>query len=134
MPYLDSTTFTYFKSWRTISATGNVSDSEFTMLVEEFSAEVNRFHDVETDICSISDSTTESFLHAKYIADLVEETLVYKEMAQNIAPQDRVGSRAPSLFDADHIAVQTALVREKREEKARAYNYSLTTGHIRSWY
>jgi hypothetical protein len=54
-------------------------------------------------------------------------------MAQNIAPQNRVGTRAPSLFDADHQGVRNALIREKREEKAKAMNYSLTTGQIRRW-
>lgn len=123
----------YFKSWRVISTTGNVSTSEFTMLVEEFSAEVNRFHDEEIDICTISDGTMESFLHGKYVSDLIEETLTYKEMALNIAPQDRVGTRAPSLFDENHIAVRNALIREKRELKAKAINYDMRTGRLRRW-
>jgi hypothetical protein len=124
----------YYKSWRGISASGNVSTSEFNMLVEEFSAEVNRFHDTSTDICSVSDASMESYLHAKYVSDLIEETLTYKEMAQNIAPQNRVGVQSPSLFDDSHIAIRSALIREKREEKAKAINYDMTTGQIRRWY
>jgi hypothetical protein len=104
------------------------------MLVEEFSAEINRFHDETVDICTVSDATMESYLHAKYTADLIEETLVYKEMALNIAPQNRVGTRAPSLFDVDHTGVRNALIREKREEKAKAINYDMRTGRIRRWY
>lgn len=124
----------YIKSWRNIGTAGNVSTTEFKMLVEEFSAEVNRFHDEEADICSISDATMESYLHGKYVADLIEETLTYKEMAENIAPQDRVATRAPSLFDDNHIPVRNALIREKREEKAKAINYDMRTGRLRRWY
>lgn len=134
MPYVDQATFEKFKSWRTISSTGNVSLSEFNMLVEEFSAEVNRFHDETTDICSVSDGTMESYLHAKYVSDLIDENLTFKEMVLNIAPQDRVSMRAPSLFDDTHIAARNALIREKREEKAKAINYDMKTGRIRRWY
>ena len=103
-------------------------------MVEEFSSEVNRFHDEITDICTVSDTTMESYLHAKYVSDLIEENLVYQEMALNIAPQNRVDSRAPSLFDINHQGVRNALIREKREEKAKAINYNLQTGRIRRWY
>lgn len=134
MPYLDSGTFSYYKPWRTVSATGDVDASTFNMMVEEFSSEINRFHDSTTDICSVSDSTMESYLHAKYLADLIEENLVYQEMAANIAPQNRVDMKAPSLFDANHLHMKEALIREKREEKPRAYNYNMRTGRIKKWY
>ena len=134
MPYVDSTTFTLYKPWRTISSTGNVSLSQFNVMVEEFSAEVNRFHDEVDDICSVSDATMESYLHAKYVSDLLEENLTYQEMTLNIAPQDRVQMRPPSLFDDAHNHIRTALIREKREEKAKAINYDMRTGRIRRWY
>ena len=134
MPYLDSAKFTYFKPWRIVGTAGDVSTSEFNMMVEEFSSEVNRFHDSATDICSVSDATMESYLHAKYVADLIEENLVYREMTENIAPQNRVEMKSPSLFDEKHIHIRTALIRETREEKPRAYNYNMRSGRIKRWY
>jgi hypothetical protein len=134
MPYVDRATFQYYKSWRSITANGNVSLSEFNMLVEEFSAEINRFHDETEDICTVSDGTMESYLHAKYTSDLIDETLTFKELTLNIAPQDRTQMRAPSLFDDAHVGVRNALIREKREEKAKAITYSMQTGQIRRWY
>ena len=134
MPYLDSTNFTFFKKGRTVSATGDISSSEFTVAVNMFGSEINRFHDEIEDICSISDNTSESFLHGKFMADLVEESIVYWEMADNIAPQNRIPSDTITLWDEKHRYIRTALIREKREEKAKAINYNLQTGRIRRWY
>ncbi len=134
MPYLDSATFILFKRGRVVSATGDISASEFTMAVNMFGAEINRFHDKVEDICSISDNTTESFLHGKFMADLIEKSIVYWEMADNIAPQNRVDEQLLSLWNPEFLPVRNALIREKREEKAKAITYNLQTGRIRRWY
>lgn len=134
MPYLDASNFTYFKKERVVSATGDISVSELTVTVNMFGSEFNRFHDREDDLCSISQNTTESFLHGKYMADLVEETIVYWEMTGNIAPQNRIPTTSISVFDDAHAFIRNALIREKREEKAKAINYNLQTGRIRRWY
>lgn len=131
MPYLDATTFQYFNKHRTVASSPGTT--EFNVMVEGFSGEFNRFHDATTDICDVSDATMESYLHAKYMADLVEENLVYIEMAENIAPQNRTESRPPSLFDANHVHIRDALMPEKREENVKAYNYNMLTGRIRRW-
>ena len=131
MPYLDTTTFEHFQKHRDVSQWPGTS--QFTQMVKEFSSEVNRFHDVTTDICSVSDATQESYLHAKYISDLIEEKMVYLEQSQNVAVQNRVNTQAPSLFDANHTGMRAALIREKREEKPKCYNYNMMTGRIRRW-
>lgn len=105
------------------------------MMVKSHSADFNRFLDVTVDICSVSDSTMESELFAKHMGDVIEENFVYMEHAQNQTVDYRAGNvKEPSIFDDRHVHVRTALIREKREEKPRAYNYNLRTGRIRRWY
>lgn len=132
--YLSATHFTYLFPHRTISATGDVTASQFTLMVNRFAADVNRFMDETADICTVADASTESNLIAGIISTLIEETLVYKEMAQNIAPQNRVEMKAPSIFDDRHAEMRQALAREKREEKPAAINYNMYTGRVRKWY
>lgn len=130
MPYIDKATFQYFQKHRVAKWPG---DSQFTQMINEFTSEINRFHDETSNICSVSDATQESYLHAKYISDLIEEKMNYIEMNENIAPQLRVELKQPSLFDNNHAYIRTALIREKREERPKAYNYNLMTGRIRKW-
>lgn len=132
MAYTDAATFEFHFKHRDVS--GWPGSSQFTMMIEEYSAEINRFHDVTADICAVSDNTMESELHIKYINDLLEEKLVYIKQAENIAVQNRVETRSPSLFDDAHAYIRKALIKEKREERPVAYNYSFRTGRIRRWY
>lgn len=132
--YVSASHFTYLFPHRSISASGDVTASQFTNMVNRFAADVNRYLDVTADICSVADATTESNLIAGIISNLIEETLVYKEMAQHIAPQNRVDMKNPSLFDANHSEMRSALTREKREEKVVAFNYDMHTGRIKRWY
>lgn len=134
MPYVDATTFGYFYPNRTVSATGDVTASQFNQMVEEFSSEINRFHSVTTDICSVSDVTQESYLHAKIVADLIEEKINYINMQRHVRPDLRTERPPPSLWDINHSSRREALRLERAEEKARAMNYNLRTGRIRRWY
>jgi len=131
MPYTDEATFEFHFKHRDVS--GWPGTSEFTMMIEEYSAEINRFHDISANTCDVSDNTMESELHIKYINDLLEEKLVYIEQAENIAVQNRVATKSPSLFDDNHIHIRKALIKEKREERPVAYNYNLRTGRVRRW-
>lgn len=131
MPYVDEAHFEDFQRHRDVS--GWPGTTEFTMMVEEFSSEINRFHNATVDICTVSDATMESYLHAKYCSDLVEESLIILKQAENISVQNRVGTIAPSLFDDNHAYIRKALAKERREERPVAFNYNLRTGRVRRW-
>jgi hypothetical protein len=132
MPYLDVATFQYFYEHRTVSEFPGTT--EFNKMVSGFTAEFNRFHNVNSDICSISDTTNESYLHGKFMSDLIEEMCNYIRNQKTIPPDLRAEIPPPSLFDDYHTHIRTALAKERREEKPVAYNYNMRTGRIRRWY
>lgn len=134
MPYTDVSTFQKRFKHRTVSTFPGTT--QFTQLITDYGAEFNRFLDVGSDICSVSDATQESKFVAKCHNDIIEEHMQYIQKATNETGQ---GTETPSLvppsfFDPQHLWIREALFKEKREEKCRSANYSLFDGTVKRRY
>ena len=130
MAYTTFSAFTLQHKHRVVGTTGDVTSSEFTSLVDKYSAEFNDIMVVTVDICSSSAATAESKKMMALMNDLIEEHLTYIEQGLNVAVQDRVSTRPPSSYDINHAYVKTAILKEKAEEHARVITVNLNDGRV----
>jgi len=108
--------------------------SAMTNIILAYSAELNTFMHVNTDICSTSDATRESWVIAKGLADVIAKHIDHEEMTGNIAPQNRVAMMPAHLYQMEFAHIRQSLEMDMREERPVAYNYNLYTTHITKHY
>ena len=130
MAYTSSSEFTLQFKHRAISASGDISSSSFTTILDGFTGEVNGFMNITTDFCSYSDATQESKLMKKVANDYMEAYILYIEQAENIAVQNRVETLAPSIYDPKYMTRLAPFRKEKREEHFTAMTYNMGTGKV----
>lgn len=108
MVYIDEATFELAYPHRDASV--DPGSSEFTQWIKEYSAEINIYLGVDSDICAFGDDTDESNFMAKQIGILLEARIDYKLTRKRTSSFDLVAmSPEPSLFDDRFWRVRMAL-------------------------
>ena len=95
--------------------------SNFTVMLDQTSADFNTFFDVTSDIASTSDATTESYTCQAAMNTYLTAKLDWVEKTANIAPQNRGDIPEPDLFDSTvaMIALRKKLGKLKADDKPR---------------
>ena len=130
MPYTDASRFVLQCKHRAISATGDITGSQFTEILDGFTGEANGYMHITTDFCTWSSATQESKLMKKVANDYIESYILYIEQAENIAVQNRVEMLAPSIYDPKYMTRLAPFRKEKREEHSTVITYNMWDGKV----
>ena len=130
MAYTNASQFTLQCKHRAISATGDITGSQFTTILDGFAGEVNGFMNIEDDFCTWSSATQESKLMKKVANDYMESYITYIEQAENINVQNRVEMLAPSIYDPKYMTRLAPFRKEKREEHSTVITKNMMTGSV----
>ena len=113
----------------------DANGSAISVMIENISAELNTFLKVDSDICTVTDATRESRIVEQGLGDVMSRWINYQEMMGTIAPQNRNDMIPAHLYQDVFVHIQESLYKDRMEENAKAYNYSLRTGTVtRKWY